>query len=79
MAQDAVPQVRDATERIFQAVGERVVVEGVDGEVAAFRRLADGEVRVGVDKEAPVADAAFRLAARKGDVDVEVLELENAK
>ena len=79
MPQHAVREVARAAVRVDQLVRERVVVDRVDGEVASARRLGDRQGRVGRDVEALVPETAFRLAAREGDVDVEVLDLEDAE
>ena len=77
--QHAVREVARAAVRVDQLVRERVVVDCVHGEVAAARRLGNRQERIGGDVESLVPEAALRLAARKGDVDVEVLDLEDAE
>ena len=62
VAQRARRQVRAAAVWILERASERVVVHGVDGEVASARRLRDGEVGIGVDKKTLVPDAALGLA-----------------
>ena len=64
---------------VNQLFNERVIVNRVHGEITTARRLGNRQGRVGGDVEALVPEAAFRLAAREGDVDVEVLDLEDAE
>ena len=79
VAQHPPPHVLQSAERILELVRQGIVVHGVDGEVAPACRLVDREIRVGIDKEALVPNAALRLAPRQRHVDVEVLYLQYAE
>ena len=63
--------------RVDDLACERVFVDRVDREVASRRRLADGKRRVAGHLERAMPEAELRLAARRRDVDVEMVELDD--
>ena len=69
-AQQPAVEVRAPPMRIDVLAGQRVERDGVDGEVAAPRRVLDRHLGIAFDREPAVAASGLRIASRQRDVDV---------
>ena len=79
MAQHAALEVLHPAPGIERLAGQRIAVDGVDGEIAPRARLLERKERVALGAEGTVAEAELGLAPRQGDVDVVAVDLEDAE
>ena len=79
MAQHAALEVLHPAPGIERLAGQRIAVDGVDGEVAPRARLLERKERVALGAEGAVAEAKLGLTPRQGDVDVVAVDLEDAE
>ena len=69
-AKEAPADIATAVEGIQVLPGERIPGDGIDGEIAAPRRLLNRHRRIAGDLEPAMAAAGFRFAAGQRDVDI---------
>src|SRR5574344_1193197 len=79
VAEDSRLEVPASVPRVDDPVGQRILVDRVDGEVAARGGVADREGGIVRHLEAPVPESELGLSPRQGDVDVEPAQLDDAE
>ena len=81
VAQDAGLQVRAAAMRIYHLVGEGIVGDGIDREIAPCRRIGIAEQGVGHHGKTAVAAAGLGFAPRQAEIilDAAAPELDHAE
>ena len=75
MAQDALLEVGASVPRVDDLVCKRIAVDGVNGEIAAGRGIANRQHRIVFHLERAMPETELCLAARDCNVNVEMREL----